>query len=87
MTKTYDLPEFPMPGQTFDDAIVVASGWCSDSNIGVLLIHPDRVGEFYSLGEYRQAGTEWEQMWSECAQNIVPAAQRFDDHFGFWGGN
>lgn len=80
-----DVPPFPMPGDEFDDGIVVASGWNDDNHIGVMLIHPKRVGEFYSIGEYRIAGDQWEQMWGETHSNIVPTTHRFYETFGFWG--
>ena len=86
----------PMPGEEFDDAVVVASGWVSDTcetaecwcagtSIGVLLLHPDQPGEFYSIAEYRRASGGWEQTASQVHANIVPAARHFDETFGFWG--
>lgn len=80
------MAEFPMPGTEFDGGITVASGWVDDDHIGVLLIYPDRPGEFYAIGEYRLAGGSWEQTWGTVDSNIVPAARAFDDQFGFWAG-
>lgn len=76
------LTEFPMPNTRWDGAIVIASGWHTDEEYGVLLL--DSAPPFYriaSIDAITGATTS-----HAAFRNIVPATSFFDDTFGFWGG-
>lgn len=77
------MTDFPMPGTKWRDATVIASGDINDDFWGVLLLGPEP--PFYWLAEIRV--TDGETTIVATHFNIVPAAEDFDETFGFWGGS
>lgn len=69
----------PRPGDTFDDATVIASGWINDERIAVMLLRPEP--PYYEIAEHSETGRTWRNVYA----NIVPAARDFDTNFGLWG--
>lgn len=87
MVKVGDKPvvarELPLPGDEFDGGIVLGSGFVADHLIGLLLMYPEKPGQYYAVGEYNLEN--YRNIWSAVYENIVPAAAAFAD-FEFWGG-
>ena len=77
------MTPLPMPGDKWDDKIVVASGTVTDDVYGLLLIVPNQPGRYYQVVEYE---AEFDAITFAMAyENIVPAAAAFHEQFGFWG--
>lgn len=78
----YDIP---MPGEIFNrEEIVVASCYYNDDITCLLLLNPNRPGQFYSVVDTLTAASFAITGRMRFA-NIIPAATYYDEHTGCWG--
>lgn len=90
-TYTADLTDCPLPGDTFEDRTVIASGWYRDDIVALLTL--DHEAPFYIVSaipipEFYDPAFDDSGIPSRVNvsfDNIVPAARFFDEEFGLWG--
>lgn len=80
--------QIPMPNETFEGGIVVASCWLNDdpmpgqpASAALLLLTPTH-GSFYKVVEVERRDQKWNVTVATDFPNIIPATEDYSDLIG-----